>query len=138
LVFSWNDPLRRRHHCRAIGLVFTRVFSSTRDSRCGIMPERGTVEDIMIKQIAVASFSLAAMLVGPGLASAQPPGTPAYLTTFYSDASHTTVVGHLFWNGCDYNYGVDAPHYRLSGTQTSYHDDDLAGYCYEGEMYPIS
>jgi hypothetical protein len=96
------------------------------------------VEEAMLKRIAVASFTLTALLAGPGIASAQPPGVPAYSTTYYSDASHSTVVGHLFWNGCDYYNDTDTPHYRLYGTQTSYHDDDLAGYCYGGEMYPIS
>ncbi|HEU0135044.1 MAG TPA: hypothetical protein VFR28_09495, partial [Allosphingosinicella sp.] len=62
-------------------------------------------------------------------ASAQ--GNPAYNTTLYSDASMTTVVGHIIWIGCD-RWGI--PRYQLQGTYSQYGVDELVGYCGDDEQ----
>jgi len=49
---------------------------------------------------------------------------PAYVTTLYSDASHTTVVGQITPE-CGYSY----VQYTLSGTYSQYGTDEFVGYC---------
>lgn len=48
----------------------------------------------------------------------------AYVTTLYSDASHTTVVGYITPE-CGYFY----VQYTLSGTYSQYGVDEFVGYC---------
>lgn len=82
----------------------------------------------MLTMIAVASVFLSA-----SPASAQY-SNPAYHTTFFSDSSHQTQVGYTIWTGCDaYNY----PTYRVVGTYTQHTEDELIGYCIDGEMNPL-
>jgi len=88
----------------------------------------------MITRRKIYSLVAATLLVSASQAGTQPPGTPAYLTKFYNNAAHQTQVGMLMWNGCS---ETDEPHYRLVGIQTSYHEDELAGYCIDGQMSPI-
>lgn len=81
----------------------------------------------------IGSLAVAAVLLSANPASAQSVN-PAYNTTLYSDASHTTQVGMIVWNGCDaYNY----PTYRLFGTYSYYGVDEPVGYCVDGDMQPL-
>ena len=82
----------------------------------------------------LASIAVAAVFLSASPASAQQ-GNPAYNTTLYSDASHTTVVGHIIWVGCD-RWGH--PRYQLQGTYSQYGVDELVGYCGgDGETEPL-
>jgi hypothetical protein len=56
----------------------------------------------------------------------------AYFTTLYSDASHTTVVGHI-WPNCGYYY----VEYYLEGTYSIYSEDQLVGYCSAAGWDPV-
>ncbi len=93
-----------------------------------------SVEDIMGKRIRmISSIAVAAVFLSASPASAQQ-GTPAYHTTLYSDGTHTTQVGSIFWVGCDQ---WDNPYYRLSGSNSNYAVDELVGYCLDGDMQPL-
>ncbi|HEY0028922.1 MAG TPA: hypothetical protein VGC35_13735 [Allosphingosinicella sp.] len=48
----------------------------------------------------------------------------AYVTTLYSDASHSVVVGHIYPE-CGYQY----VQYHLEGTYSQYGTDEFVGYC---------
>ena len=74
----------------------------------------------------LSSIAVAAVFLGTSPASAQQQGIPAYLTTYYSDATYQTEVGHRYWSGCSYR---GYPTYHLEGTQTQYWQEELAGYC---------
>ncbi|MEA3038271.1 MAG: hypothetical protein QOE79_784 [Sphingomonadales bacterium] len=76
------------------------------------------------------SIAVASVFVSLSPASAQS-STPAYHTTLYSDAAHTTPVGDIWWVGCD---RWNNPNYRLEGTYTYYTEDELVGYCVDGQM----
>ena len=78
----------------------------------------------------LTSIAVAALFLSASPASAQ---TPAYSTTYYSDSTHQTVVGHIRWTGCD-RWGQ--PTYQLWGTQTAYSDQELVGYCDGTNMEP--
>jgi hypothetical protein len=84
----------------------------------------------MRKQV-VTSLIAASVFLGASPAPAQyaayPDGRePAYYVTFYSDASHTTVVGTM-----TPHCGWSAVIYQLDG-QTSYHSvSELLYYCPE-------
>lgn len=78
----------------------------------------------------ITCATIAAVFLSASPASAHP-GTPAYNTTLYSDATHTTVVGYLTWTDCDRN---DYPYYELSGSNSPYPVDELVGYCHDGWM----
>lgn len=56
----------------------------------------------------------------------------AYVTTLYSDATYTTVVGHIYPR-C----GLRFIEYYLEGTFTYYTIDEFVGYCTPGGMEPI-
>lgn len=81
----------------------------------------------------LSSIAVATVFLSASPASAQQ-GTPAYNTSFYSDASHTQNVGVLIWNGCD---DYDTPHYRLVGSHSYYSVDSHVGYCLYGQMQPL-
>ncbi|HET9638205.1 MAG TPA: hypothetical protein VFP12_03275 [Allosphingosinicella sp.] len=81
----------------------------------------------------LSSIAVAAVLLSANPASAQSVN-PAYNTTLYSDASHTTQVGSIIWTGCDHN---NFPTYRLFGTYSVYGVDEPAGYCVDGDMQPL-
>jgi hypothetical protein len=92
------------------------------------------VEDIMRKPLKIlGSIAVAAVFLSAQPASAQQ-GTPAYNTTTYSDATHTTQVGYIYWVGCD---RWDIPYYQLSGSNSNYAVDELVGYCHNGQMEPL-
>ncbi|MGA9582684.1 MAG: hypothetical protein WBR13_12030 [Allosphingosinicella sp.] len=79
------------------------------------------------------SVAVAAVFLSANPASAQQ-GTPAYNTTLYSDSTHSTVVGHIVWTGCDrWNY----PQYDLIGTYSYHGVDEPVGYCVDGQMTPL-
>ena len=79
------------------------------------------------------SIFVVTVLLSASPASAQQ-GTPAYHTTFYSDATKTTQVGYLIWSGCD---RWDNPQYDLVDSHSYYTTDEHIGYCYGGQMYPV-
>ncbi len=79
----------------------------------------------------LSSIAAAAVFMMASPASAQ--GTPAYTTTYYSDSSYQTVVGHIRWTGSN-RWGQ--PTYSLHGTQTAYSVDELVGYCDGRVMKP--
>jgi len=80
-----------------------------------------------------SSIAVASVFLSLSPASAQS-SNPAYHTYLFSDASHTTQVGDIYWVGCD---RWNNPLYRLSGTYTYYTEDELVGYCVDGQMEPI-
>lgn len=61
---------------------------------------------------------------------------PVYFTYYYSDASHQTEVGQMTGD-CGWNGGPSVQ-YSLSGQQTQYFEDVLAGYCGENGWEPIT
>jgi hypothetical protein len=87
----------------------------------------------MISRLKIVSLAAATLLIGASQAWAQPEGTPAYRTDFYNNAAHDTLVGSISPIGCD----DDEVYYRLIGTQTSYSDQELVGYCSEGVYNPV-
>ncbi|NOK09683.1 hypothetical protein [Corallococcus exercitus] len=74
----------------------------------------------ILTSLAVASVFLGASPASAGYREA------AYVTTLYSDASHTTVVGHIYPE-CGWSY----VQYHLVGTYTQYTTDEFVGYCTE-------
>ena len=72
----------------------------------------------ILTSLAVASVFLSA---SPAYADYR---EAAYLTTLYSDATHTTVVGHIVPE-CGYRY----VQYHLEGTYSQYGTDEFVGYC---------
>jgi hypothetical protein len=85
-----------------------------------------TVEDMMIKRIlgySLAALGAATLAAGPAQADYR---EAAYLTTLFSDASHTEVVGHIVPE-CGFRY----VQYHLEGTYTYYTEDEFVGYCTE-------
>jgi hypothetical protein len=57
---------------------------------------------------------------------------PAYVTTLYSDATYTTVVGQITPE-CGYHY----VQYTLSGTYSQYGIDEFVGYCTQNGWEPL-
>lgn len=89
----------------------------------------------MRRQIAT-SLIVASVFLSASPASAQyaayPDGRePAYYTTLYSDASHTTIVGYITPE-CGFRY----VQYTLHGTYSQYSSDELVGYCTENGWDP--
>ena len=87
------------------------------------MKEQAVVRKLLTS-IAVASVFLAA---GPASSqyAAYPDGRePAYVTTLYSDATYTTVVGEITPE-CGHSW----VQYTLSGTYSQYGIDQFVGYC---------
>jgi hypothetical protein len=93
----------------------------------------------MIARLKIVSLLAATLLMGVSQAWAQPMGEPAYRTDYYNNAGHDTLVGTIFPNGCSYDdlSEVDIVNYRLVGSQTNYPDQELVGYCYQGEYNPV-
>lgn len=82
----------------------------------------------MRKRLAT-SLIVSSIFLNAGPASSQytayPDGQePAYYVTFYSDASHTTVVGYLTPR-CTYTH----VQYDLTGQHSYYSLDEFAFYC---------
>ncbi|NOK22018.1 hypothetical protein [Corallococcus carmarthensis] len=80
----------------------------------------------ILTSLAVASVFLSASPVSASYREA------AYVTTLYSDASHTTVVGHIYPE-CGLNY----IQYHLVGTYTYFATDEFVGYCTENGWEPL-
>jgi hypothetical protein len=57
---------------------------------------------------------------------------PAYYTTLYSDASHTTEIGYITPQ-CGYRY----VQYTLEGTYSIYASSVLVGYCTQAGWDPL-
>jgi len=93
----------------------------------------------MIARLKIVSLAVATAWLGASPAWAQPMGEPAYRTDYYNNAGHQTQVGEIFPIGCSYDEFTEADtvNYRLIGTQTSYYDHELVGYCYQGEYTPV-
>ncbi|HTU10956.1 MAG TPA: hypothetical protein VMG08_08675 [Allosphingosinicella sp.] len=79
----------------------------------------------------LATVPVVAALMSVGPAKAQ---TLVYSTQYYSDASHTTMVGFLVWTHCDEN---DNPAVHLIGRTSPYQVSEPAGYCQNGAMVPL-
>jgi hypothetical protein len=77
------------------------------------------------------------MLMGasPALAYDAPLGV--YFTYYYSDSSHSTGIGHTRFQYCTYNFHANGAVYSVIGSSSAYHDDDLIGYCDEGNFEPV-
>jgi hypothetical protein len=78
----------------------------------------------MIKKIlgySIAALGAATLAAGPAQADYR---EAAYFTTLFSDASHTTVVGHISPE-CGFRY----VQYTLDGTYSQYSEDEFVGYC---------
>jgi hypothetical protein len=91
----------------------------------------------MLKTALRYSAIVAAALLTASPVSAQEEGVAVYRTTMYSDASRTTVVGTIELSYCTHYYGTDGVQYHLEGTYTNYQEDELIGYCYYWDFYPI-
>lgn len=91
----------------------------------------------MLKRIVISSLALATMLAGASPALAVDPPLAIYRTTFYSDSSHTTPVGHTQLRYCTYDYEINGAVFRLVGSSSSHSADELIGYCNEGNFEPI-
>lgn len=77
----------------------------------------------------MTSLIVSSVFLGAGPAASQyaayPDGRePAYYVTFYSDASHTTVVGNLTPQ-CTFTH----VQYHLTGQHTYHSVDEFAYYC---------
>jgi hypothetical protein len=81
----------------------------------------------------LSSIAVAAVFLGTSPASADH-GTPAYGTSYFTDATLTTQVGYTYLIGCD---GNNNPQFELEGQATNFSTNFLAGYCHEGSMEPI-
>jgi hypothetical protein len=80
------------------------------------------VENIMRKRL-TGFIAVAAVFLGSSPAYANY-REAAYVTTLYSDASYTTVVGQITPD-CGFRY----VQYTLSGTYSQYGIDEFVGYC---------
>jgi hypothetical protein len=80
------------------------------------------VEKIMRKRL-IGFVAVAAVLLGSSPAYANY-REAAYVTTLYSDATYTTVVGSIHPE-CGYRY----VQYHLQGTYSKYGIDEFVGYC---------
>lgn len=87
----------------------------------------------MTKRRILSSLAVAAVFLSASPAWADH-GTPAYGTTYYTDATLTTQAGYMYLIGCDLQ---DNGQFELEGQATNYSTNFLAGYCYEGVMEPI-
>lgn len=58
-----------------------------------------------------------------------------YAYTFYSDASHSTVVGYGRTR-CDARYDNSGTYYMLSGSHTGHYDQELIAMCVNGVWQP--
>ena len=83
----------------------------------------------------LSSIAVAAVFLTVSPASAQPyDGHYIWNTTYYSDSSHTTTVGFLFWDYCLQGQAA----YRLRGQQTAYYEiDGPVGECGD-DLHPES
>lgn len=88
----------------------------------------------MLKGIAATGlFALAALTPAAALNSG---AIPVYTTSYYSDASHQTLVGTITGD-CGWRWGGPFVQYTLWGIQTAYSYDELAYYCGPGGPEPI-
>ena len=71
--------------------------------------------------------ALVVVMVGASQAGAQQELVPAYVTTYYSSATHKKVVGHLNPE-CKTSPTVHVE-YTLEGTATQYSTEELVGEC---------
>ncbi|MGE6761619.1 hypothetical protein D7X55_12445 [Corallococcus sp. AB049A] len=80
----------------------------------------------ILASLAVASVFLSASPASAGYREA------AYVTTLYSDATYTTVVGHIYPE-CGFRY----VQYHLVGTYSYFAVDEFVGYCTENGWEPL-
>jgi hypothetical protein len=85
----------------------------------------------MLKRIGLLSAVALSLTVGASPVGAQS-GVIAYITTFYSDASMTTVTGRLLPQ-CR----AGSVTYRLQGSQSAYSQSEEAYLCTPGGIGPI-
>lgn len=89
----------------------------------------------MTKRLKLLVLAIAAVLVGASRSSAQDDVVPAYITTLYSDATHQTVVGHIYPDCRVFPYVY--VQYTLSGTYSQYGVDEYFGSCGPNGWEPI-
>ncbi|HEX8240342.1 MAG TPA: hypothetical protein VF574_11445 [Allosphingosinicella sp.] len=85
----------------------------------------------------LGSIAIAAVFLNASPAWANHEGIGVYRTTMYSDSSRTTVVGSIEFSYCTYYAESDGVQYHLEGTYTSYQQDELVGWCSEGNFGPV-
>ncbi len=84
-----------------------------------------------------SSIAVATVFLSASPAWADHEGVPVYRTYMYSDSSRTTVVGTIEFSYCTYYAQSDGVQYRLEGTYTYHQEDELIGYCSEGQLLPL-
>lgn len=67
----------------------------------------------------------------PGAAFVQQ-GEPVYNTIYYDDAGHGNMVGSLR-GSCT----IQGVRYRLIGQRTNFSEEELIGYCVDGDLQPV-
>jgi hypothetical protein len=87
---------------------------------------------MMKRLMCLAALAALASAVPTTLAAQYQQGDPIYTTYYYSDASHSEVVGTshgtcTWWGPGDYH----------EGGYSSYSEQVLVGYCYRGNWQPI-
>lgn len=90
-----------------------------------------------MKRIAIAAICAATTLATGSTALALQGSIEheVYNYTFYSDASHTTVVGQGRTR-CQAGWDYSGTYYIRSGTNSPYYDQELAGICIDGVLWP--
>lgn len=91
----------------------------------------------MTKRRILSSLAVAAVFLNASPAWADHEGVPVYRTYMYSDASKTTVVGTIEFQYCTYRWGSDGVQYALDGTYTYHQEDELIGWCSQGDFGPL-
>jgi hypothetical protein len=84
----------------------------------------------MLRRKLAAALTAAALLTASPAAAFQ--DEIMYVTTLYSDATYTTVVGHIYPR-CQAVY----VQYTLVGTYSIYGIDEAVGRCVDGVEQPI-
>jgi hypothetical protein len=100
----------------------------------GIVPGTTSWERNMTKRVKLLLLAIAAVLVGASQSSADDV-VPAYITTLYSDATHQTVVGHIYPDCRVFPYVY--VQYTLVGTYSYYGIDEYVGSCGPNGWEPI-
>ncbi len=82
----------------------------------------------------LGSIAVSAVFLTASPAWADHQGVPVYHTTMYTDATRTTVAGAIFFEYCTYYSQSDGVKYGLAGTYTYHQENELVGYCSQGEL----
>lgn len=85
----------------------------------------------------LGSMAVAAVFLSASPAWADHEGVPVYRTYMYSDSSKTTLVGTIEFRSCTYYAQSDGVQYALEGTYTNHQENELIGWCFEGNFGPV-